>query len=187
MRRGLIALVVTAGLATLHGGPPVSAAGWVPEVVTLADGRSVLTTSIDWNGDGQPEEAWYDFTGNGWWDTHSMNTGGDGLFHERITFDWNEDGFHEVAVDDVDWDRAYDCLTKWDIATGRWLVQALAPPSRAGEILGVGICGAGAYVGGPITDPWAGLDTPGGWDVVRSLICSNHLWLESYECTNRRP
>ena len=138
---GLIALVVATVALTAPG--LASAAGW--QYFQLDGDRCWDASTIDANGNGNYETAWYDIDNDCRWDMRIWNSvGGDG-FAESLTYDMNEDGRWEIWLADNDQRVGFDLVYFDDDADGyydRWAPMPAASRSMTlAEVLGQGSFG----------------------------------------------
>jgi hypothetical protein len=141
---GLIGLIAVA--FTLATAGEASAAGW--RYYQLDSDRCWDATTMDANGNGYWETAWYDLDNDCRWDTKLWNSVGGDAFAEAMTYDMNEDGHWEYWLVDTDQRPGHEIVYFDDNADGYYDRWAYVPRAAPDVSLRAQLAQAGSRVGG---------------------------------------
>lgn len=144
---GLVALVVTAAALVAPGA--ASAAAW--KYWQLDNDRCWDATTLDSNGNGYWEVAWYDLDNDCDWDTKLWNSVGGDAFAEALTYDMNEDGRWEMWLVDTDQRVGHEIVYFDDNADGNYDRWAYVPRAAPDLSLRTHLTQMGSSVGGRAT------------------------------------
>jgi hypothetical protein len=144
---GFVALVVAAAALVAPGA--ASAAGW--RYWQLDNDRCWDASTLDQNGNGNWEVAWYDMDNDCAWDTKMWNSvGGDG-FAEAMTYDAYEDGRWDVWLVDTDQRVGHEVAYFDDNGDGYYDRWAYVPRAAPDMSLRAHLAQMGSTVGGRAT------------------------------------
>jgi hypothetical protein len=141
---GLIGLVAVA--AALATATDAAAAGW--RYWQLDGDRCPDATTIDANGNGYWEVAWYDLDNDCRWDTQLWNSVGGDAFAEAMTHDMNEDGRWEYWLVDTDQRPGHEIVYFDDNGDGYYDRWAYVPRAAPDLSLRTHLAQMGSTVGG---------------------------------------
>lgn len=144
---GLIALVIAVTALVTPGA--ASAAGW--RYFQLDNDRCWDASTLDSNGNGYWEVAWYDLDSDCRWDTKLWNSVGGDAFAEAMTYDMNEDGRWEAWLVDTNQLAGYEFVYFDDNADGYYDRWARVPQAAPDISLRAALAQAGSTVGGRAT------------------------------------
>ena len=126
----LLAVAVLAALvALLATTATASAAGW--QYAQTDNDRLWDAISIDRNGNGLIDDAWFDLDNDGAWDTRMFNSAyGDWLL-ETATFDMNENDINEYRLLDTNQRAGFEYLYVNSNNDAYWDFRRIVPGSNA--------------------------------------------------------
>jgi len=149
-RSTIIGLVALVAAAVAFAAPGVaSAAGW--QYWQLDGDRCWDASTLDSNGNGYWETAWYDLDNDCRWDTKLWNSFGSDAFAEAMTHDLNEDGRWEMWLVDTDQRPGHEIVFFDDNADGYYDRWAYVPRAAPDVSLRTQLAQAGSLVGGRAT------------------------------------
>jgi hypothetical protein len=136
---GLVGLVAVA-LALATAGE-AQAAGW--RYFQLDGDRCWDASTLDTNGNGYWEVAWYDVDDDCSWDTKMWNSVGGDAFAESMTYDAYEDGRWDLWLVDTNQRPGYEVAYFDDSGDGyydrwNWVPQAAPDISLRAHLAGIG-------------------------------------------------
>jgi hypothetical protein len=141
---GLVGLVAVA--AVLATAASASAAGW--RSFQVDNDRCWDVTTLDQNGNGYWEVAWYDLDNDCGWDTKIWNSVGGDTFAESLTYDMNEDGRWEAWLVDTDQRAGFEVAYFDDNGDGYYDRWAYVPQAAPDISLRTHLAQMGSTVGG---------------------------------------
>lgn len=144
---GLIALVAAAVALTAPGS--ASAASW--KYWQLDNDRCWDASTLDANGNGYWEVAWYDLDNDCRWDTKLWNSVGGDAFAEAMTHDMDEDGRWEYWLVDTNQRVGHEVVYFDDNGDGYYDRWAYLPQAAPDVNLRAHLAGVGSTVGGRAT------------------------------------
>lgn len=144
---GFVALVVTAAALSAPG--LASAGGW--KYWQTDNDRCWDASTLDANGNGYWEVAWYDLDNDCRWDTKLWNSVGGDAFAESLTYDMNEDGRWEMWLVDTDQRPGHEVVFFDDDADGYYDRWAYVPRAAPDLNLRANLASVGSTVGGRAT------------------------------------
>ena len=144
---GFIGLVVATVALAAPGA--ASAAGW--KWWQLDADRCWDASTMDANGNGYWETAWYDLDNDCRLDTKLWNSVGGDAFAEAMTYDMNEDGRWEMWLVDTDQRPGHEVVYFDDNADGYYDRWAYVPRAAPDVSLRTQLAQAGSTVGGRAT------------------------------------
>lgn len=144
---GLVALV--AALSAMLAPGAAQAAGW--RYHQLDNDRCWDASTLDANGNGYWEVAWYDLDNDCRWDTKLWNSWGGDAFAESLTYDMNEDGRWEAWLVDTDQRQGHEVAYFDDDADGYYDRWAYLPQAAPDLNLRTHLAQVGSTVGGRAT------------------------------------
>lgn len=142
-------VVVVATVAALVLPGAAEAAGW--RYWQIDGDRCWDATTLDSNGNGYWEVAWYDLDNDCNWDTKLWNSVGGDAFAEAMTHDLNEDGRWEMWLVDTDQRPGHEIVYFDDNADGYYDRWAYVPRAAPDVPLRTQLAQAGSTVGGRAT------------------------------------
>ena len=111
-----IAIATTGTL--LSGATAASAAEW--QLHELDGDYCYDMATLDLEGNGYANDVWMDLDNDCRWDTRQWNTRGHDSFHERMSFDRNEDGYLNALLIDTDQRVGFDYVKQDRDGDGYW-------------------------------------------------------------------
>jgi hypothetical protein len=141
----LAAALVAAAIALATAGT-ASAAGW--RHFQLDNDRCWDASTLDANGNGYWEVAWYDLDNDCNWDTKLWNSVGGDAFAESMTHDMNEDGRWDMWLVDTDRRPGHEIVYFDDNGDGGYDRWAYVPKAAPDVSLRAHLAGVGSTVGG---------------------------------------
>ena len=144
---GFIGLVVATVALAAPGA--ASAAGW--QWWQMDNDRCWDASTMDANGNGYWETAWYDLDNDCRLDTKLWNSVGGDAFAEAMTYDMNEDGRWEMWLVDTDQRPGHEVVYFDDNADGYYDRWSYVPRAAPDVSLRAQLAQAGSTVGGRAT------------------------------------
>ena len=144
-----LAAALVAAVFALATADDASAANW--RWWQLDNDRCWDASTLDANGTGYWEVAWYDLDNDCRLDTKLWNSAGGDAFAESMTYDLNEDGRWELWLVDTDQRTGHEIVFFDDNADGYYDRWAYVPRAAPDLSLRTHLAQVGSYVGGRAT------------------------------------
>jgi hypothetical protein len=129
LSKSIVVAVLAALVALLASAGTASAAGW--QYAQTDGDRYWDATSIDRNGNGMIDDAWFDLDNDGRWDTRIFNSRfGDELL-ETASYDMDENDVTEFRLLDTDQRVGFEYLYVNRNQDGYWDFRRVIPGSSA--------------------------------------------------------